>query len=167
MTRLTVLVHPDERLRKRAQPVTDFGAGFQRLVDDMFETMYATHSMGLAATQVDVHQQLVVIDVSGRGADPQVFVNPEILARSGACMVEEGCLSLPGINESVKRAHRVRVRSLDRQGVAYEHEVEGMLAVCLQHEMDHLVGKLFVDRLSVWRRMRLKARQDAPLEAAQ
>jgi len=167
MTRLAILEYPDERLRSKAQPVTDFGPDFQRLVDDMFETMYATHSLGLAATQVDVHRRLVVMDVSGRGADPQVFINPEILTRRGACMVEEGCISLPGVNGSVKRALRVRVRTLDRQGVPYEHDLEGILAVCLQHEMDHLVGTLFIDRLSPWRRLRLRAGREGAFAVAQ
>ena len=167
MTRLTVLEYPDERLRTKAQPVTDFGPAFQHLVDDMFETMYAAKSIGLAATQVDVHRQLIVMDVSGRGADPQVFINPEILSRRGACMVEEGCVSLPGVNESVKRALRVRVRTLDRQGGAYEHDLEGILAVCLQHEMDHLAGMLFIDRLSFWRRLRLRAKHESAFAAAQ
>jgi peptide deformylase len=167
MSRLDILEYPDPRLRARAQPVRQFGPDLHRLVDDLIETMYATHSIGLAATQVDVHRQVIVMDVSGRGTDPQVFINPEILARRGACMVEEGCLSLPGIHESLKRALRVRVRTLDLQGVAYEHELDGMLAVCLQHEMDHLAGTLFIDRLSFWRKLRLRSRLGPEFATAQ
>ena len=167
MTRLTILEHPDERLRRKAEPVTDFGPAFQRLVDDLFETMYASKSFGLAATQVDVHRRVLVMDVSGQGTDPQVFVNPEILSRRGSCLVEEGCVSVPGVNESVKRALQVHVRTHDRRGATYEHDLEGLAAVCLQHEMDHLAGMLFIDRLSAWRRMRLRARQDRALAAAQ
>jgi peptide deformylase len=167
MTRLHILEYPAPRLRRHAQPVTDFGPDLQRLVDDLFETMYATRSIGLAATQVDVHRRVIVIDVSGRGTDPQVFINPEILSRRGAGMVEEGCLSLPGVNESVKRALKVRVRTVDRQGVPYEHDLEGILAVCLQHELDHLAGVLFIDRLSFWRRLRLRSKSEGQVAALQ
>jgi peptide deformylase len=167
MTRLRILGYPDPRLRRKAEAVTDFGPELQRLVDDMFETMYATRSIGLAATQVDAHRQVIVMDVSGRGTDPQVFINPQILSRRGLGMVEEGCLSLPGVNESVKRAMKVRVRSLDRQGVPYEHDLEEMLAVCLQHEMDHLAGMLFIDRLSFWRKLRLRAKSEGQVAALQ
>ena len=167
MTRLAILEYPDPRLRTKARPVTDFGPALQRLVDDLFETMYATSSIGLAATQVDVHLQVIVVDVSGRATDPQVFINPEILSRRGLCMVEEGCLSLPGINESVKRSAQVRVRTLDCHGAATEHELEAMLAVCLQHEMDHLAGRLFIDRLSFWRRRRLRLKTSHPIAAFQ
>lgn len=167
MTRLHVLEYPDPRLRRRAQPVADFGPDLQMLVDDLFETMYATSSIGLAATQVDVHRRVIVVDVSGRGSDPQAFINPEILSRRGMGMVEEGCLSLPGVNESVKRALKVRVRTFDRQGVPYEHDLEGILAVCLQHEMDHLAGVLFIDRLSFWRRLRLRSKSDGQVAAFQ
>ncbi|MEY2919255.1 MAG: hypothetical protein RL261_560 [Pseudomonadota bacterium] len=167
MTRLTILEHPDPRLRTMAQPVTDFGPGLQRLVDDMLETMHATHSIGLAATQVDVHLQLIVMDLSARGTDPQVFINPEILARRGRGMVEEGCLSLPGVTESVERALWLRVRALDRQGVCGECDLEAMHAVCLQHEMDHLAGMLFIDRLSFWRKLRLRAKPGGQAAALQ
>lgn len=167
MTRLTILEHPDPRLRTKARPVTDFGPKLQRLIDDMFETMYATRSIGLAATQVDAHLQVVVMDVSSRGTDPQVFINPAILSRRGLGMVEEGCLSLPGVSESVQRALWLRVRSQDRLGVPDEHDVEQMSAVCLQHEMDHLVGKLFIDRLSFWRKLRLRAKSDGQVAALQ
>jgi len=167
MTRLHILEYPDPRLRRPAQPVTDFGSDLQRLVDDLFETMYATRSIGLAATQVDVHRQVIVIDVSGRGTDPQVFINPEIVSRHDMAMVEEGCLSLPGVSESVKRAMKVRVRTFDRQGVPYEHDLEGILAVCLQHEKDHLAGVLFIDRLSFWRRLRLRSKSEGQVAALQ
>ena len=167
MTRLAILEHPDPRLRTKALPVTDFGPGLQRLVDDMFETMYATRSIGLAATQVDAQLRVIVMDVSGHGTDPQVFINPEILSRRGLGMVEEGCLSLPGVTESVQRALRLRVRSLDRTGASAERDIEDMLAVCLQHEMDHLVGLLFIDRLSFWRKLRLRAKTDGQVAALQ
>jgi peptide deformylase len=167
MTRLHILEYPDPRLRRQAQPVADFGPDLQKLVDDLFETMYATRSIGLAATQVDVHRRVIVIDVSGRGTDPQVFINPEILSRRGVGMVEEGCLSLPGVNESVKRALKLRVRTFDRQGVPNEHDLEGILAVCLQHEMDHLAGVLFIDRLSFWRRLRLRSKSECQVAALQ
>ena len=167
MTRLTILEHPDPRLRTMAQPVTDFGPGLQCLVDDMLETMHATRSIGLAATQVDVHLQLIVMDLSAGGADPQVFINPEILARRGLGMVEEACLSLPGVTESVERALWLRVRALDRQGVCGECDLEAMHAVCLQHEMDHLAGMLFIDRLSFWRKLRLRAKPGGQAAALQ
>jgi peptide deformylase len=150
-------------LRQRAQPVTEFDASLRQLVDDMLETLRATQAIGLAATQVDVHRQVVVIDVSDSRAEPQVFVNPEILSRgSTQAMVEEGCLSVPGVNGSVKRSLEVRARWLDADGVTVERELEGILAVCLQHEMDHLAGMLFTDRLSLFRRMRLRLRRRNP-----
>jgi peptide deformylase len=156
MARLSILEFPDERLRTRAEPVTAFDAELSRLIDDMFETMYAAPGIGLAATQVNVHRRLVVIDVSKEANDPQVFINPEILSREGVCMTEEGCLSVPGIFDDVERALKVRVRSQDRDGTVRERDLEGVLAVCLQHEIDHLEGKLFVDYLSWLKRERIK-----------
>jgi peptide deformylase len=160
MARLTILEYPDPRLRTRAQPVKQVDAELERLIDDMFETMYAAPGIGLAATQVNVHRRLIVIDVSKDGTDPQVFINPEILVREGVGTVEEGCLSVPGIFDDIERAAKVRVRALDRTGVAVERELEGMLAVCLQHEMDHLEGRLFVDYLSDLKRERIRRKLD-------
>jgi peptide deformylase len=158
MTRRAILEYPDPRLRTRAEPVTDFGAELQTLVDDLLETLRASRALGLAATQVDDHRRVLVVDVSGIGAEPQVFINPEIVDRSGLGMVEEGCLSVPGVHESVRRALSLTVRADDRAGHPYERRVEGMLAVCLQHEMDHLEGRLFVDRLPWYKRIGLKRR---------
>ncbi len=156
MARLTVLEYPDPRLRKRAQAVQRFDAALSGLIDDMFETMYATNGMGLAATQVDVHQQVITIDVSGKASAPEVFINPRILSRSRAALVEESCLSVPGVSELVKRATVLRVQAFDRAGKACERNIEDLLAVCLQHEMDHLAGKLFTDRLSLLQRLRVR-----------
>jgi peptide deformylase len=152
----TILEFPDQRLRTRAQPVTQFDAELGQLIDDMFETMYAAPGIGLAATQVDVHKRLLVIDVSEARNEPLVFINPEILSREGVAETEEGCLSVPGIFDEVKRAERVRVRSQDRTGAVVERDFEGVLAVCVQHEMDHLEGKLFVDYLSDLKRQRIR-----------
>jgi peptide deformylase len=156
MARLTILEFPDPRLRTRAQPVKSFDAGLTKLVADMFETMYAAPGIGLAATQVDVHQRVIVIDVSEQHNQPEVFINPEILARDGEEVSEEGCLSVPTVFEEVKRAARVRVRACGVDGKVFERELEGLLAVCLQHEMDHLEGKLFVDYLSTLKRDRIR-----------
>ncbi len=158
MTRLAILEYPDERLRIIAKPVTAFDPGLLRLIDDILETMYASGGIGLAATQVNVHLQIVAIDVSGTGNQPQVFINPQILTRSEIGWVEEGCLSLPGIYENVRRATRVRVRTLDGTGAAHDRDLDGMAAVCLQHEMDHLQGKLFLDLLSFFKRRRVVKR---------
>jgi peptide deformylase len=160
MARLTILEYPDPRLRTRAEPITTFDAELGRLVDDMFETMYAAPGIGLAATQVDVHRRLVVIDVSKEQNEPQVFINPEVVARDGVEVMEEGCLSVPGIFEEVERADRVRVRAQDRHGVTFERDLDGITAVCLQHEMDHLQGKLFVDYLSELKRERIRKKLD-------
>jgi peptide deformylase len=160
MALLPILEYPDPRLRTRALPVTDFDATLERLIDDMLETMYAAPGIGLAATQVNVHRRLIVIDISKDGTDPQVFINPEILSRDGVGTVEEGCLSVPGIFDEVERAARIRVRALDRSGAAYERDLEGMLSVCVQHEMDHLEGRLFVDYLSDLKRQRIRKKLD-------
>ncbi|MFL6604332.1 MAG: peptide deformylase [Steroidobacteraceae bacterium] len=152
----TILEFPDQRLRTRAQPVTQFDAQLGQLIDDMFETMYAAPGIGLAATQVDVHKRLVVIDVSEARNEPLVFINPEILAREGVAETEEGCLSVPGIFDEVKRAEKVRVRFQDRTGAVSERDFSDVLAVCIQHEMDHLEGKLFVDYLSDLKRQRIR-----------
>lgn len=152
----SILEFPDPRLRTRAQPVTRFDADLDRIVDDMLETMYAAPGIGLAATQIDVHQRLLVIDVSAESNDPLILINPEILSREGEIATEEGCLSVPGYFEEVKRASRVRVRAQDRDGNFFERDCEEILAVCIQHEMDHLDGKLFVDYLSSLKRERVR-----------
>jgi peptide deformylase len=154
--RLPILEYPDPRLRTVAQPVTGFDAPFSQLVDDLLETLYATRAIGLAATQVDVHRRVVVMDLSGDGSAPQVFVNPQVLSQDTVGMVEESCLSVPGVVESVRRATRLRVRARDREGAAVERRLEGVPAVCLLHEIDHLDGRLFVDHLSYLRRLRLR-----------
>jgi peptide deformylase len=156
MALLQILEYPDPRLRTKAAPVTEFDAALRRLIEDMFETMYAAPGIGLAATQVDVHRRVIVIDLSPERTEPLVFVNPEILTREGAGTMEEGCLSVPGIFDEIERASKVRARFHDRDGAAHEVELEGLLAVCLQHEMDHLEGKLFVDYLSDLKRERIR-----------
>jgi peptide deformylase len=158
MAILTILEFPDPRLRTVARPVDPAGldAGFQRLLDDMFETMYAAPGIGLAASQVDVHQRFMVIDVSEEKNDPRVFLNPQILSREGEQACQEGCLSVPGIYADVKRAERITVRALDRHGQPFELAADGLLAICIQHEMDHLDGKLFVDYLSPLKRDMVK-----------
>ena len=160
MSRLTILEYPDPRLRTRAKPVEKFDAALGQLIDDLFETMYEAPGIGLAATQVDVHRRLVVMDVSEDRSAPLVFINPEILERDGVAKTEEGCLSVPGIFDDVERAARVRVRAQDRTGATFERELEGVVGVCLQHEMDHLEGKLFVDYLSDMKRDRIRKKLD-------
>ena len=158
MALLPILAYPDPRLRRRAEPVRVFDADLARLVDDMFETMYAARGIGLAATQVDVHRQVVTIDISGKGESPEVFINPQIVARRRLGQVEESCLSVPGVSDRVKRHTVVRVRAQDRTGAPIERELDGMLAVCLGHEIDHLRGRLFVDHLPLIRRLRVRLR---------
>ena len=156
----TILEFPDPRLRIRAQPVTQFDATLGALIADMLETMYAAPGIGLAATQVDVHQRLIVIDVSDERNQPLILINPEILTREGEASTEEGCLSVPGIFDEVKRAAKIRLRAQDARGVASEQDYEDILAVCIQHEMDHLEGKLFVDYLSDLKRERIRKKLD-------
>jgi peptide deformylase len=156
MARLEILEFPDPRLRTRAQPVELFDAALGRLIDDMLATMYAAPGIGLAATQVNVHRRIIVIDTSESHDQPMEFINPEILAREGVEVTEEGCLSVPQIYEEVQRAAHVRVRAQDRRGKLFEVELDGLLAVCLQHELDHLEGKLFVDYLSALKRDRIR-----------
>ena len=156
MARLPILEYPDPRLRIRAEPVTEVGAEIRRLVDDLLETMYAAPGIGLAATQVDVHKRVLVIDISEKRNEPYCLINPEIIGSEGRASNEEGCLSVPEYYEPVERAARVRVRALDRNGDSVEIEAEGLLAVCIQHEMDHLDGKLFVDYLSELKRSRIR-----------
>jgi peptide deformylase len=152
----TILEFPDPRLRTRASPVTRFDAALGTLIDDMLETMYAAPGIGLAATQVDVHKRVIVIDISKEHNEPLVLINPEILSREGEASSEEGCLSVPGIYDDVKRAARIRLRTQDRAGASFERDYEDILAVCIQHEMDHLEGKLFVDYLSDLKRERIR-----------
>jgi len=158
MARLTILEFPDPRLRTRAARVETFDAALQRLIADMLETMYAAPGIGLAATQVNVHRALLVIDTSEQKNQPQVFINPEILSRDGVEVSEEGCLSVPNFFEQVERAARVRVRAQNADGSVFERDLDGLDAVCLQHEMDHLAGKLFVDYLSSLKRERIRRR---------
>ncbi|HAO33859.1 MAG TPA: peptide deformylase [Candidatus Competibacteraceae bacterium] len=148
MAQLTILHYPDPRLRKPGLAVEIVDDGVRALIDDMLETMYAAPGIGLAATQVNVQKRIVVMDVSENKDQPLVFINPSILEREGECESEEGCLSVPGFYETVERAGRVRVSALDRRGEPFELEAQGLLAVCIQHEIDHLDGKLFVDYLS-------------------
>ncbi|WON76658.1 peptide deformylase [Serratia sp. UGAL515B_01] len=156
MSVLQVLHFPDERLRKIAAPVKEVNADIQRIVDDMFETMYAEEGIGLAATQVDIHQRIIVIDVSENRDQRLVLINPELLEKHGETGIEEGCLSVPEHRALVPRAEKVKIRALDRDGHSFELEADGLLAICIQHEMDHLVGKLFVDYLSPLKRQRIR-----------
>jgi peptide deformylase len=156
MAHLAILEYPDPRLRIRAQPVTEFDAELRRLVADMLETMYAAPGIGLAATQVNVHRRLLVVDVSEERNAPLCLINPEILSAEGRVSYEEGCLSVPDVFETVDRAERIRVKAQNERGETIELEAEGLLAICIQHEMDHLEGKLFVDYLSTLKRDRLK-----------
>ncbi len=159
MTQLTILRYPDPRLHTVAKPVATFDARLHTLVADMLETMYQADGIGLAATQVDVHERLIVIDVSPDRDQPLVLINPEIVWASEATQVnDEGCLSVPGIYDGVERASAVRVQALDAHGKVHVHEAEGLLAVCMQHEMDHLIGKVFVQYLSPLKRNRIKTK---------
>jgi peptide deformylase len=164
MARLQILEFPDPRLRTRAKAVPQVDASVRKLIDDMFETMYAAPGVGLAATQVNVHQRVLVIDVSETHDQPLALVNPEIVARDGIEETEEGCLSVPGIYETVRRADQVRVRALDRDGKQIEFDATGLLGVCIQHEIDHLDGKLFVDYLSELKRTRIRKRLEKERE---
>jgi peptide deformylase len=156
MARLPILEYPDPRLRIRAEPVTKFDSELKKLVADMFETMYAAPGIGLAATQVNVHKRLLVCDVGVEDKQPYCLINPEIVHAEGKTSAEEGCLSVPEFYDYVERAAKIRVKAFDPDGKEFELEAEGMLAVCIQHEMDHLDGKLFVDYLSELKRERLK-----------
>ncbi|CAG0944647.1 Peptide deformylase [Gammaproteobacteria bacterium] len=156
MALLKILEYPDPRLRTRAAAVPVVDDKIRRLVADMLETMYAAPGVGLAATQVDVHLRVLVLDISEDRKQPMALINPEILEREDIGTGEEGCLSVPGVTESVSRARRIRVRALDARGKALEFDADGLLAVCIQHEMDHLEGKLFVDYLSELKRQRIR-----------
>ena len=156
MAKLKILEFPDPRLRTKAAPVEAVDDDLRALIDDMFETMYAAPGIGLAATQVDVHRRFLVADVSTDRSAPHVLINPEILEKDGVIVSDEGCLSVPGYYEEVERAEHIRVRFLDREGAEQEMEAEGLLAICIQHEMDHLEGKLFVDYISEAKRQRIR-----------
>ena len=156
MPSLEILEYPDPRLRTKAQPVARVDAGVQKLVDDMLETMYAAPGIGLAASQVDVHKRIIVIDISENRDEPHVLINPELTLLGDRVENEEGCLSVPGYYELVMRSERIILKALDRRGNPYDLETDGMLAVCIQHECDHLEGKLFVDHLSNLKRTRIR-----------
>ena len=167
MAILDVLRFPDERLRTVASQVDTVDDEIKKLVDDMFETMRDERGIGLAATQVNVHKRVVVMDVSEEQNEPRVFINPKIVARQGTTISEEGCLSVPNKSAKVERAEQVTVEALDRDGKPFSLEADGLLAICIQHELDHLQGKLFVDYLSPLKRQRIrkKLEKDARLEA--
>lgn len=153
---LSILEFPDPRLRTVAKPVDKVDKRIMELVDDMYETMYQEHGVGLAATQVDVHKRVIVIDTSEDKNNPICLINPELINQSGEEKSDEGCLSVPGIFEPVVRAETIKVQALDQQGKSFELEADGLLAICIQHEMDHLLGKLFVDYLSPLKQQRIK-----------
>lgn len=156
MAILEVLRFPDERLRTVARNVVSFDSTVQQIIDDMFETMYAEEGIGLAATQVNIHQRIIVIDTSEDRTGRLVLINPELLEQRGSTGIEEGCLSVPECRALVPRAEWVKIRAMDPQGEQFELETDGLLAICIQHEMDHLVGKLFVDYLSPLKRQRIR-----------
>ena len=156
MSILSILEFPDERLRKKAAIVKTVDDKIKKLVDDMLETMYESHGVGLAATQVNVHQQVVVIDVSEEKDAPLCLINPQIIEKDGVKESEEGCLSVPGFFEKVTRAEHIIVKALNREGESFQFDARDLLAVCVQHELDHLNGKLFVDYISSLKRQRIK-----------
>ncbi|GEA62483.1 peptide deformylase [Vibrio comitans] len=156
MSLLNVLTFPDDRLRTVAKPVVDFTPELQTHIDDMIETMYAEEGIGLASTQVDVHKQIVVIDLSETRDEPLILINPEITEKRGEDGIEEGCLSVPGARALVPRAAEISVKALNREGEEFTFEADDLLAICVQHELDHLAGKLFVDYLSPLKRKRIK-----------
>ncbi|MEM6514019.1 MAG: peptide deformylase [Pseudomonadota bacterium] len=158
MAKLTILEFPDPRLRKKAVPVEQIDDALRSTIDDMFETMYAAPGIGLAATQVDIHKRFLVADVSREQDEPRVFINPVIVEKDGVTASDEGCLSVPGYYEEVKRAEVIRLKYLDRDGEPHEEELDGLLAICVQHEIDHLDGKLFVDYISEAKRTRIRKR---------
>jgi peptide deformylase len=161
MARLEILEFPDPRLRTVAKPVETVDDAMRQLIDDMFETMYEAPGIGLAASQVNVHQRLLVMDVSEDGSEPMVFINPEITPLTDDTKTyDEGCLSVPGFYETVERVDRVRINALDRNGEPFEIEADGLLAVCIQHEVDHLDGKLFVDYVSRLKRERIRKKME-------
>lgn len=166
MAKLKILEFPDPRLTTVAKAVETFDENIKKLADDMLETMYAAHGIGLAATQVNVHKRLLVLDVSESQDSPRVYVNPEIVDGQGEQVHEEGCLSVPGIYANVKRAENITVKAFDVEGEAFEEQLEGLHAVCVQHEMDHLVGRLFVDYLSPLKRNMVRKKLEKQRKAA-
>lgn len=158
MSLLKILQYPDERLHKVARKVQAVTDDTRKLIRDMAETMYAAPGIGLAATQVDVHEQIIVIDISEAHDQLIVLINPQISSRSGECVHEEGCLSVPGIYEDVRRAERIQVSALNEYGETFTIDADGLLAVCIQHEMDHLQGKVFVEYLSPLKQSRIRAK---------
>lgn len=158
MPRRPILLHPDPRLRARADRVVAFDADLARLADDLIETLHASGGIGLAAPQVGDLRRVLVMDHSGQASAPEIYVNPEVLTAAAPGLVEESCLSLPGVVGNVVRSTEIRVRAYTASGTAFERDLAGMPAVCLQHELDHLDGKLFIDRLPIWRRWLLRAR---------
>tara|TARA_B100001094_G_scaffold333359_1_gene411079 strand:- start:18533 stop:19048 length:516 start_codon:yes stop_codon:yes gene_type:complete len=156
MAKLEVLTFPDERLRTVAEPVKVFDAQLKQLVEDMFETMYAENGIGLAATQVNVHQRVIVMDLSEKKSEKRVFINPELTSIAGTFTNEEGCLSVPGVYAEVERSERVRIKAFDEHGQEFEYDADQLLSICIQHEMDHLKGVLFVDYLSSLKRQRIR-----------
>lgn len=156
MAKLEVLRFPDERLRTVAEPVAEVNEEIRQIVKDMLETMYDENGIGLAATQVDIHKRIVVIDVSEEGNEPLVLINPEIIEKDGSTISEEGCLSVPQSYAKVDRAEQVTVKALNENGEEYTYEADGLLAICTQHELDHLMGKLFIDYLSPLKRQRIR-----------
>lgn len=164
MPLLEILEYPDPRLRKKAQPITDFDDNLQSQIDSMLETMYAAPGIGLAATQVNIHKQLFVVDVSEDKSSPLVFINPKIIDLRGVEEMEEGCLSFPGVYAKVKRADEVTIEALDRNGETFQLDADELLAVCIQHEFDHTQGKLFVDHLSALKRERIRKKLEKELK---
>jgi peptide deformylase len=158
MAKLEVLRFPDERLRTVAAPVAEVNDEIRQIVKDMLETMYDENGIGLAATQVNIHKRIVVIDVSEEGNEPLVLINPEIIAKEGSTISEEGCLSVPQSYAKVDRAEQVTVKALNENGEEYTYNADGLLAICTQHELDHLMGKLFIDYLSPLKRQRIRAK---------
>jgi peptide deformylase len=159
MAQLNILRYPDPRLHTVAKPVAEVDARIRQLVDDMLESMYAADGVGLAATQVDVHERVIVMDTSDARDDPRVLINPELVAKSEEMtFADEGCLSVPAVYDKVQRHAKVTVRALDRDGRSQEFEAEGLLSICVQHEMDHLIGKVFVEYLSQLKRDRIKTK---------
>ncbi|MEM7053841.1 MAG: peptide deformylase [Pseudomonadota bacterium] len=167
MSQLSILQYPDPRLRRVAEPVTEVTDSIRQLADDMLETMYASRGIGLAATQVDRHIRMLVLDLSETQDQPQLFINPEIINRTGKQICDEGCLSVPGEYAKVERAEHIRVRALDRDGETFEIDADELLAVCIQHEIDHLDGKVFVDYLSPLKRRMIEKRMKKQLRVQQ
>lgn len=166
MTILNILHFPDERLRTIAKPVETVTDKHRTLINDMLETMYDAPGIGLAATQINVHEQILVIDISEDKTQPIVLINPEILEKEGDQEYDEGCLSVPGIYETLHRAQKIRVKAINKEGEGFEMTAEGLLAVCIQHEMDHLLGKLFVDYLSQLKKQRIRKKLEKQQRSA-